>query len=296
MIALPAEVKKARTEGREPNYVFADPRKKEGELLCPGRLGTSATKALKPPVGMSLRDYNSQFQQDPAADDGLILKRSWWRPWEWPEWHPDSHKRRPMPECEYIVQIYDTAFEEKEENDYTARTTWGVFTYIPQTLNLKTRVKVEGKAKRCVILIEAWRDKVPFPDLRRMARKSYDDWDPDLVLVENKASGLSLIQELRRAGVRVKKVDPKGKDKVMRAHMSSGPLEQGCVFYVPGHLEGMDVIEECAKFPVGVYDDYVDTVVIALAFLRRMGSIEYFDEDDDEMNVFKPRRSRPIYG
>ncbi len=297
MLSLPKDVRKAQTdEDFEPPVVFQDPREDEGDLLCPGRLGKEATQDLKPPTGMSQRDYNSQYQQDPAADDGLILKRSWWIPWEYPEWHPDSHLRRPMPECEAILQIYDTAFEEEEENDFSARTTWGVFPFAHERIHPTTGVIITNEIKRCVILLEAWHDKVPFPDLRREAMRAYNDWEPDWVLIEKKASGHSLIQELRKSGVRVKSVDPKGKDKTLRAHISSSPLEQGCVFYVPGHLEASDVIEECAKFPVGAYDDYTDTVVMALAWLRRMGSIEYFDEDEGEMNLFKPRRERGIYG
>lgn len=295
-IAAYRHAKRKDPEAPEPEPIFEDPRTEKGDLLCPGRLDEEATIALKPPVGMSLRDYNSQYQQDPAADDGLIMKRSWWQPWEWPAWHPDSHKRRPMPHCEYIVQIYDTAFEEKEENDYSARTTWGVFPYIPERISAKTGIIVKGAEKRCVMLLEAWHDKIPFPDLRKEAQRSYDDWDPDLVLIEKKASGHSLIQEMRKSGLRVKTVDPKGKDKVLRAHMSTGPLEQGCVFWVPGHSDGEEVIEECAKFPMGEYDDWVDTVVMVLAWLRRIGSIEYFDEDDGELNLFKPRRERGIYG
>ncbi len=297
VLSMPKDVERHKID---PDYeapvIFADPRTEEGELLCPGRLNKDATIALKPPVGMHQRDYNSQYQQDPAADDGLILKRSWWVPWEWPEWHPQSHERRPMPECEAILQIYDTAFEEDEENDYSARTTWGVFLFEHERIHPTTGVIIKSETKRCVILLEAWRDKITFPDLRREAINSYKDWDPDWVLIEKKASGHSLIQEMRKSGVRVKAVDPKGKDKTMRAHISSGPLEQGCIFYVPGHLEASDVIEECAKFPIGEYDDYTDTVVMALAWLRRMGSIEYFDEEDGEINIFKPRRTRGIYG
>jgi len=289
-------LKKLGKDVEEPEPFFEDPRTEKDELLCPGRLDREATLNLKPPLGMSQRDYNSQYQQDPAADDGLILKRSWWQPWEWPAWHPESHKRRPMPECEAIIQIYDTAFEEAEENDYSARTTWGVFMYTPERMHPSTKVLIRGQEKRCLILLEAWHDKVNFPDLRREAIRAYDDWHPDMVLVEKKASGHSLIQELRQSGVPVKWVDPKSKDKVMRAHMSSGPLEQGCVFVVPGHDEGQQVIEECAKFPMGEHDDWVDTCVIGFAFLRRIGSIEYFDEDEGEMNLFKPRRERSIYG
>ena len=303
-VFMPKDVKlykeelKDNKDAEPPEPVFEDPRQEKGELLCPGRLDEEATIALKPPIGMSSRDYNSQYQQDPAADDGLILKKSWWQPWEWPAWHPDSHRRRPMPACERIIQIYDTAFEEEEENDYSARTTWGIFLYTPEKMHHQSRTLIRGKEKRVAILLEAWRDKIPFPDLRREAMESYDDWAPDMVLIEKKASGHSLIQELRKSGVPVKWVDPKGKDKILRAHVSSTPLEQGCVFYVPGHEEAQDVISECSRFPVGTYDDYVDTVVMLLAFLRRVGSIDYFDEDEGEMNLFAPkeRRKRGIYG
>jgi len=297
-ISLPKEIKKALKDPEyKPKVIFKDPREEKGELLNPARLGAEATKSLRPPIGMSLRDYNSQYQQDPSADDGLILKRSWWQDWVWPDWHPDSHKRRPMPECEAIIQIYDTAFEEKEENDFSARTTWGIFVHFPEVMDEVTGQIKKLKEKRCAILLEAWHDKVAFPDLRREAMKSYDDWNPDLVLIEKKASGHSLIQELRKSGVPVKAVDPKGRDKIMRAHLSAAPLEQGCVHWVPGHTEGEAVIEECAKFPMGANDDWVDTVVMVLAYLRRVGSIDYYDEDEGEMNLFRPReRTRGIYG
>jgi predicted phage terminase large subunit-like protein len=298
VVYLPKDVKRSKEDPDfEPVPIFEDPRQKEGELLCPGRLGKEATNALKPPHGMSERDYNSQYQQDPAADQGLILKKHWWQPWVYPEWHPHHHRRREMPKCEMLIQIYDTAFETEEENDYSARTTWGVFTYSPESMHHQTRAILKGKPKRCAILVEAWRDKIAFPQLRREAIRAYNKMDPDMVLIEKKASGHSLIQELRQSGVRVKAVDPKGKDKVLRAHVSSAPLEQGCIFYVPGHNEANDVIEEASKFPMGINDDYVDTVVMMLAYLRRMGSIEYFDEEDDnELNLFKPRRERGIYG
>lgn len=294
---LPKDIKRAEEdENFKPEPIFEDPRTKKDELLCPGRLGREATNNLKPPHGMSERDYNSQYQQDPAADQGLILKRHWWQPWVYPAWHPQHHQRRPMPECEMIIQIYDTAFEEEEENDYSARTTWGVFSYTPEELHPKTRAVIRGREKRCAILVEAWHDKIAFPQLRREAKRAYNKYNPDLVLIEKKASGHSLRQELKQSNVRVKAVDPKGKDKVLRAHVSSAPLEQGCIFYVPGHNEAEDVRDECAKFPMGINDDYVDTVVMAMAYLRRMGSIEYFDEDEDEMNLFAPRRERGIYG
>lgn len=297
---LPKEIRKFEEEEKkdieyEPKPLFTDPRSEDGQLLCDNRLGKDPTQELK--NAMTLRDYNSQYQQDPAADDGLILKRSFWQKWEYPDWHPEYGHRKPMPKVDMIVQFYDTAFEEKEEADYSARTTWGIFSHVSERRHPKTGIILPTKERRCGILLEAWRDKVASYDLRREAIEAYNEFDPDFVFVEKKASGHGLIQELRKAGVRVKAIDPGGRDKVARAHVAVLPLEQGCIFYVPGHVEGEEVIDECARFPMAANDDWTDTAVMAFAYLRKLGNLEYFDEDDeDSVNLFKPRRTRGIYG
>ena len=155
------------------------------------------------------RVWQSLYQQKPSAEQGQILKRDWWRVWE---------KKR-LPGCHTIIQSWDTAFSAKETADYSARTTWGVFTHIDE----------EGRDQACIILLEMWRNRVEYPELRKEAQQSFFDWKPDVVLVEKRASGQSLLQDLRRAGVPVKEFTP-DRDKVSRAHVVASMLETGLVW------------------------------------------------------------------
>ena len=109
---------------------------------------------------------------------GTILKSKWWQEWD------SDH----LPEIEYVLQSYDTAFSTKEKSSYSARTTWGVF-------------KKHGQIN--AIVLEMWYDRVNYPELRRLAQDSYDEYQPDAVLIEKKASGQSLLQDLRMAGIPV---------------------------------------------------------------------------------------------
>jgi phage terminase large subunit-like protein len=127
------------------------------------------------------------------------------------------------PECFYLLQSYDTAFEEGEENDYSARTTWGLFMHPGP----------DGIERTNMILIERYNERVGFPALRKEAHASYLDYHPDRVLVEKKVSGHSLIQELRRKQVPVKAWSPdKFGKKLARAHAASVVFEQGLVWYM----------------------------------------------------------------
>ena len=183
-----------------------------------------------------------------------------------------------MPSCSYILQVYDTAFKDGKENDYTARTTWGIFTY--------------NSNKPNIILLEAMNKRLTLPDLKREAIESYDDYDPDLVLIEDKASGISLIQELKRTGMRIRAVGRgKGDDKISRAHIASVVLEQGLVWYPKGKSWANEVIRQCASFPNAKYDDLTDTVTDALIFLRHYRRVE-INEDDaagEGSTSFKPK-------
>jgi hypothetical protein len=148
---------------------FIDPRSAEGELLWPERIDDKTLSNLE----RSLGTYAAagQLQQRPSPKGGGILKASWWVPWESEE----------MPKnIEYVLQSWDTAFESKESSSFSARTTWGVF---------------KNQGVMCAIVLEAWYDKVSYPDLRRIAQEAYSDWQPDAVLIEKKASGQSLLQD-----------------------------------------------------------------------------------------------------
>lgn len=209
------------------------------------------------------RDWDALYMQEPTQAEGAILKRSWWRAWT---------EKNP-PRCAMVIQVYDTAFEEGEENDYTARTTWGVFDFTDRT----------GMVRPCVILLERLKRRIEFPELRHEAYASFKRYKPDKVLIEKKASGHSLIQELRRKGVPVHpiKVD-KGNSKRTRANAAAVVLEQGCVFYMKGRDWAKEVIDDCAEFPFGDHDDIPDTVVYALLYLRRTFHVRLGDEPAEE--------------
>ena len=234
-----------------------------------------------------VRNWQALFKQRPSAEGGSILKREYWRKWQ---------KDKP-PKCEYVVSVYDTAFEEGEENDYTARTTWGVFWHEEERKvmleALTGKVKPPASGRYCCVLLERFKKRVEFPELRKEAREHYVRDRPDRVLVEKRASGHSLIQELRRINVPVTALKA-DKSKLARAHASSVVLEAGCVWYMDRNWAG-EVIDECEAFPSGEHDDLTDTCVHAWNWLRKTFHLQMpiEDEDDDEVVEDKPRR---LYG
>lgn len=285
----PKGTKPEKDRGR----IFEDPRKERGELLNPRRFGPEEAKAER--KAMAVRDYSAQFQQDPTSGGGLILKKGWWQQWCFPVDYagrdqkgvPLAGKAMPLPEFEQIITVYDSAFETDEENDFTARTTWGLFTH-------STSGRQQDETLHAMLL-ERYNERVEFPDLKTEALGHQNDWNPDYTLIEKKASGHSLIQELRRTGVPVRPVLPGSDDKVFRAHMVADILKSGRVWYIPRNW-AYEVIQQCAKFPNGEHDDLVDTCVMAWAYMRRMNMIELpDDEKEDELKLFE-RPTRRLYG
>ena len=254
--------------------------RKVGDILWPewftDRMLTQMRRTLP------RRMWNSLYQQKPVDDEGGILKRQHWR--LWPHDKP--------PECEYIITVYDTAMEEGEQNDYSARTTWGVFWHEepPKVVPIDPKAgwyKPPISGRYCCFLMDAWQDKLEFPELRKQAKEHYFKVKPDRVLVEKKVSGISLIQELKRAGIPVKGI-PADKSKLARAHASSVVLEDGCVFY-PDRRWAEDVIDRCAKATFIKGDpgnDMPDTCVHAWNYLRKgfhlQTNLDPEDEDADD--------------
>ena len=264
--------------------LFEDPRSEKGALLNPERFGDDERKAET--KAMSPRDYSAQFNQDPTSGGGLILKKKWWQQWCYPQDHPQAGKPMPYPDFTEIISFYDTAFEEEEENDCSARITAGLFEYSPTGRDIDMEVHA--------LLLERFNDRVEFPDLKTEAVAHQVQWSPDRTLIEKKASGHSLIQELRRAGVSVWGVNPGTKDKTFRAHMVSQVLKEGRLWYIPRNW-AYEVINQCATFPVGENDDLVDCVVMLLGYIRRMGLMQLDDDEkDDEMKLFS--QPRKFYG
>lgn len=254
-----------------PHVCDLDPRTEAGELLWPSRFPQDVVSALKD--DQTPYAFSGQYQQRPTPDGGGILPRSEWR--EWGKKQRLKGLKEELPVCDYIVQCWDTAYEDQEENDYSACTTWGVF-------------KHEEEDRWAVILLDRFRERLAFPKLRERAREIYDKHNPDVVLIEPKATGKSLIQELRRKGVPVQEWEPERSrstgrevDKTARTHAASVVLYDGCVWYVKRNWV-LEVIEECATFPKGKHDDLTDTCTMAWLWLRRGWRIELKDDNDDD--------------
>ncbi len=214
-------------------------------------------------ASLSPQKWQAQWQQQPTNDEGAILKRDWWKVW------PSED----APDVEYIIQSYDTAYSRKETADYSVITTWGVF-YPDQDSGPN------------IILLDVTRGRWDFPELKRIAKENYDRWSPDNVLIEAKATGITLQQELRRMGIPVTMYSPggrrSGQDKVSRAHSVAPILESGMV-WAPDTEWAEELVEECAAFPNGDNDDMVDSTTQALMRFRAGNFISLATDDlDDE--------------
>ena len=220
---------------------------------------------LRVKASLSLSKWNAQWQQNPTAEEGAIIKKEWWNKWE----------KDTTPVVSYIMQSYDTAFSKKETADYSAITTWGVFH--PE----------EGGADN-IILMDAQRGRWDFPELKAKALKEYKYWEPDMVLIEAKATGTPLTDELRTMGIPVVNYTPsKGKDKHTRMHMVAPIFESGKV-WAPEKKFSEEVIDECAAFPNGDYDDYCDSMSMALIRYRKGGFVRLDSDEEDDDPVYKP--------
>jgi predicted phage terminase large subunit-like protein len=214
------------------------------------------------------RYWNAQYMQQPTSEASAIVARKHWRIWE----HDDP------PKCEYIIQSWDTAFEAKTTADYSACTTWGVF------------YNEEENDSPQVILLDAFKDRMAFPELKQVALKHYKEWEPDAFVVEKKAAGAPLIQELRAMGIPVQEFSPsRGNDKIVRVNAIADLFTSGKV-WAPDTRWAREVIEELAAFPVGEHDDYVDTTSQALLRFRQGGFIS-LDTDDRDDKLFAPRKA-----
>jgi|TARA_R110002020_G_scaffold88900_5_gene217726 predicted phage terminase large subunit-like protein len=265
-LCLPARYEIGHPTPPRSRLYFTDPRTKEGELLWPERLDEGTLLQLE----RSLGAYASagQLQQRPMPKGGGILRAEWWVPWDGDD----------LPDIEYVIQSWDTAFSTKEKSSYSARTTWGVF-------------RKAGQVN--AIVLDMWYDRVTYPELRRIAQDSYYEYEPDAVLIEKKASGQSLLQDLRMAGIPVLEYSP-DRDKEARAHASSALLEDGRIWFPSNKKWAKNLIDICAAFPAGDNDDIVDTCTQAWLRLRKGWFVTHSQdyEDDD----YEPKQRVSLYG
>ena len=217
--------------------------------------------------------WMAQYMQQPTSDVSAIIKREWWQIW------PDDD----APFCEFLIQSWDTAFLKTERSDYSACTTWGVF-YKPDSLGIN---------RANIILLNAFKSRMEFPELKQRAMQEYKEWNPDTLVVEAKAAGSPLIFELRAMGIPVQEFTPtKGNDKIARLNSVADIFASGMV-WVPNTSWAEELVEEVASFPSGEHDDMVDSMSQALIRYRRGGFIRLESDEEDEPRQF--RRKEPYY-
>jgi predicted phage terminase large subunit-like protein len=242
-----------------------------GNPLWPGFWSKTALEALKAELPVS--KWEAQYQQNPTSEEGAIIKREHWMVWD---------KKHP-PDCEYIIQSWDTAFEKNNRADYSACTTWGVFQHPNKNGDLKANI----------ILLDAFKERMEFPDLKRKALEVYREYEPDTLIVEKRAAGAPLIYEMRKMGIPVAEYTPgKGNDKISRVNAISALFESGMV-WCPETRWAEEVMDELASFPNGDHDDLVDSSSQALMRFRLGGFISIDSDEEDE--PFYQRRKVEYY-
>jgi predicted phage terminase large subunit-like protein len=219
-------------------------------------------------ASMPVFQWNAQYQQQPTAEEAAIVKREWWN-----IWGNDN-----PPPCEYIIMSLDAAAETHNRADFTALTTWGVF------LNEETEAYN-------IILLNSVKDRFEFPELKAMALRQWQEWEPDAFIVEKKSAGTALYQEMRRTGMPVQEYTPhRGSgDKLARLNSVSDIVASG-LCWVPQTRWAEEVVEEIAGFPFMSHDDLVDSTVMALMRFRQGGFIRLPTDEPEEIRYFKQRR------
>lgn len=251
--------------------------------------GTDNEKALWPEffdipalhrtkASMPVFQWNAQYQQNPTAEEASIVKREWWNIW----------KKEDPPECEYVIMTLDAAAETHNRADFTAITTWGVF--------FNEEREGPGASAYNIILLNAIKKRLEFPELKTLSLTEYQDWEPDAFIVEKKSAGTALYQEIRRMGVPVQEFTPhRGSgDKLARLNSVADIVRSG-LCWVPETRWAEEVVEEIAGFPFMAHDDLVDTTTMALTRFRQGGFIRLPSDEPDEIQYFKSRSKNRYY-
>ena len=238
-----------------------------GNPLWPGFWSKQALEALKSELPVS--KWEAQYQQNPTSEEGAIIKRENWQLWE-----SDT-----PPSCEYIIQSWDTAFEKNNRADYSACTTWGVFQHPNK----------QGDLRPNIILLDAFKARMEFPELKHKALEMWKEWEPDTLIVEKRAAGAPLIYEMRKMGIPMSEYTPgKGNDKISRVNAISDLFASGIV-WCPETRWAEEVMDELASFPNGDHDDLVDSSSQALMRFRLGGFISIDSDEQDEPTYHRRR-------
>jgi predicted phage terminase large subunit-like protein len=238
-----------------------------GKPLWPEFWNLDELEALR--VELPNSKWQAQYQQNPVGNESAIVKRDWWKWWE---------DERP-PECDFILQTWDTAFEKTQRADYSAGTTWGIF--YPN----------EDHASPNIILLNTYKKRVEWVQLKKDVLEEYNEWEPDGILVEKKATGAPLIYELRAMGIPVQEYTPsRGQDKIARLNAVSDIIASGKV-WVPRTRWAEELVDEIAEFPSGQHDDLVDATTLALMRFRSGGFLRLPTDEADEIKLYKRRNA-----
>lgn len=291
---------------------WEDPRKYTGEeILSPARFDDKALRALEESLGPF--GTAGQLQQRPSPAGGGIIKNEWWQLWGDYE-NPDNPRYQTYPAFDYIVASLDTAFTEKEENDPSALAIWGVFSDTGGTAQNTSegRVKLGSYGIPRALLMWALKERLPLHELVEVTAKWCRKFKVDRLLIEAKANGISVAQEMERLydGERwsVELIEPKG-DKVARVY-AIAPLFSAGMIYAPFEVYDLDtqewrtrrwcdrVISEFSDFPKAPHDDEVDASSQALSWLKRAGMLKLGSELSEDIGMDSYNRGgrpKPLY-
>lgn len=241
-----------------------------GKSLWPEQWPLNELLAKK--AGMLPQFWSAQYMQTPTSEEGALIKREDWRIWT----------SETPPEVDFVLQTWDTAHEKATKNDYSACQTWGVW-YNEET------------ERNELILLNGFHKRMEFPELKKRAKAEYDEWEPEELIIEKKAAGAPLIQELRTMDIAVTAVSPSrgargmSNDKYARVNAIASIFRDGCV-WAPDTRWAREIIELCAEFPNGEFDDPVDCVEMAVSRYRRGGFLRLSSDAPEDDNSVQPRR------
>lgn len=202
--------------------------------------------------GSTKEDWAALYLQSPTAESGNLYNKD-----DFADWDDDE-----PPECVEIIQALDTAFKANSKSDYSVIQTWGIF-YIPMTDDKGNKYDEPN-----AILLNMVKDRWTYPQLRAAAKEQYRRFKPDKIIIEDAASGQSLIQDMKLNGLPVLPFRP-DRDKVARAHAASGIIERGRVWLPSKKKFTAELLKEVLEFPKGAHDDAVDAMNIGLLYFRR---------------------------
>jgi predicted phage terminase large subunit-like protein len=228
-----------------------------GEMLWPGRFSIEELAEIR--ADFSPQQFDALYQQEPAMEGGQIFKREWWR----------YKRREAFPVFHRMIQSWDTAFKKGQENDYSVCTTW-------------------GEADDGYYLVDLWRNKVEYPDLKRVMQTNFDRFRGGYnggagvtgVLVEDAASGQDIIAEFKRGSSIPILAVKVSKDKLIRAHAVTPVVESGRAILPEGDPWVHDYVNRMCDFPQVDFDDEIDSTTQGLSFLvaggGKTGMLEFY--------------------